>query len=229
MKAVNLLPERNRPRAPTGARGGSSYIVLGALAFVLLGAVVYVLTLNSINSSKDQIAAAKAETARDNALADQLGAYGSFDKVKSQRVSSVEKLAQGRFDWERMTRELARVLPAGVWVTNTAASDGTTSSGSAPAAASGSAAAPGSPTLALQGCAPTQSQVAVTLVRLHELQGASDVTLQHSQRPVTGGGSAASGSGGSGGCGQSYSFTANVTFTPQATATSAPAYLGGGS
>ena len=36
MKPVNLLPERHRPRTPTGGGKGSSYILLGALGAVLI-------------------------------------------------------------------------------------------------------------------------------------------------------------------------------------------------
>ena len=106
MRPVNLLPERNRPRGPSGGQKGSSYFLLGGLALVLIGAVVYVLTLNSINSARDQVTSANAQATRDNALADQLTPYGNFEKIKTQRVASVMQLAQSRFDWERMTREL---------------------------------------------------------------------------------------------------------------------------
>jgi Tfp pilus assembly protein PilN len=258
MKAVNLLPEKNRPRRPSGGKGNGGYIVLGILGAVLIGVLVYVLTLNTINDSKSKIKEATAEAARLNEEANSLGAYGDFAKIKSERVQSVMTLAQGRFDYERLVRELAQVLPPDVWLVNAAASaagDGssTTTSTPAPAAppaggsgASGSTpaatstpAAPSGPTLQLQGCARDQSQVAVTLVRLRELQGAVDVSLDHSTRGEDNTGPAAAPAGSSGGadsgCGTTagkpnYSFQASVTFAPASPSqpTTAPNRLGGG-
>jgi hypothetical protein len=81
--------------------------------------------------------------------------------------------------------------------------------------------------------------VAVTLVRLRELQGATDVSLDHSTRGEDNTGSAAAPAGASGGadsgCGTTggkpnYSFEANVTFAPASASqpTTAPNRLGGG-
>ena len=264
MNAVNLLPEKHRPRKPSGSKRGSGYVVLGVLGVVLVGMLVYVLTLNSINSSKTKIGEAKAEATRLDAEANSLGAYGDFAKIKAERVKSVQQLAEGRFDWERLVRELAHVLPSDVWLVNASASASGDQAAAAPAtpAPSGGSAAPapasatpapaaggapvlaGGPTLTLEGCATDQSQVAVTLVRLRELQGATDVTLAHSTRGEDAG-SASSGSTptpSSGGtsdasCGTTggkpnYSFQASVTFAPQqpgADGGTVPNRLGGGS
>jgi Tfp pilus assembly protein PilN len=254
MKAVNLLPEKHRPRTPSGGNGKGGHVVLGVLGAVLVGVLVYVLTLNSINDSKSQIKEATAEAARLNEEANSLGPYGDFAKIKSDRVTSVMSLAQGRFDYERLVRELAHVLPPDVWLVNAAASAGgdPTSSGSttpappAPAAGATGTSAPATPaatgpTLKLQGCARDQSQVAVTLVRLRELQGATDVSLDHSTRGEDNNAAApAAPSGGSSGggdasCGTTagkpnYSFQVNVTFAPATPAqpATAPNRLGGG-
>lgn len=238
MKPVNLLPERHRPRRPTGGGKGSSYILLGALGAVLIAAVAYVMTVNSINSAKGKIAAANAEAQRDTQRADQLGAYGDFDKIKAQRVASVQQLANARFDWERLVRELSRVLPDGVWLTSAAAAQsGTPNAAGGTPSTSSSTAGSGTPSLIVDGCAPSQSAVAVTLVRLHEIQGATDVQLAHSSRPApSDAAGAASSSGGSNGssCGTeaghpNFSFEANVTLSQPSGSQSAPAYLGGGS
>src|SRR3954447_18416101 len=122
MKAVNLLPEKHRPRKPTGGQGRGGYVVLGVLGAVLVGALVYVITLNSINDSKSKIKEATAEAAKLNEQANSLGPYGDFANIKSERVKSVMSLAQGRFDYERLVRELAHVLPPDVWLVNVAAS-----------------------------------------------------------------------------------------------------------
>jgi Tfp pilus assembly protein PilN len=255
MKAVNLLPEKHRPRKPTGGQSKSGYVFLGVLGAVLVGLLVYVLTLNSINSSKTKITEATAEAARLNDEANSLGPYGDFAKIKAERVASVKQLAEGRFDYERMVRELAHVLPSDVWLVNASASSvgdpgaapGTATS--APPAASaapapGAPAAPAAgPSLKLQGCARDQGQVAVTLVRLRELEGATDVQLTHSTAGEDGGGASgpvaptgASTTGGDQSCGETdgkanYSFEANVTFAPQTSSTepgNVPRRLGGG-
>jgi Tfp pilus assembly protein PilN len=251
MKAVNLLPAKHRPRQPTGGQGKGGIVVLGVLGAVLVGVLVYVLTLNSINDSKSKITEATAEAARLDEQANSLGPYGDFAKIKSERVQSVKELAQGRFDYERLVRELAQVLPPDVWLVNASASSvadsssaGTTSSTPPASGASGAAATPAAatgPTLKLQGCARDQSQVAVTLVRLRELQGATDVSLDHSTRGDPGSASTpaapAGSSGGSGGasCGTTggnpnYSFEADVTFAPASPSqpVTAPNRLGGG-
>jgi Tfp pilus assembly protein PilN len=240
VKAVNLLPEKNRPRQSTGGGGKSSYVALGVLGAVLVGLLVYVLTLNSINTSKTQITQATVEAARLNDQANSLGPYGDFAKIKAERVKSVQDLANGRFDYERLVRELAQVLPPNVWLINASASsvqDATTAPAPTPGAAP---AAPSGPTLKLQGCARDQDQVAVTLVRLHELQGATDVSLDHSTQgtattgaaPVAAAGATA---GGDTSCGSTsgtpnFSFEINVTFAPSAGSApgAVPNRLGGG-
>src|SRR3954465_2142091 len=107
MKAVNLLPEKHRPRKATGGQGKGGYVVLGVLGAVLVGVLVYVLTLNSINDSKSQTKEATAGAARRNEPANSAGPYGDVAKIKTERVKSVMDLAQGRFDYERLVRELA--------------------------------------------------------------------------------------------------------------------------
>ena len=250
MKPVNLLPERHRPRTATGDRQGSSYIVLAVLGGVLVAALIYVLTVNQINSRRDAVTQAKADTQQAQARIQSLSAYGNFVQVKNARVQAVKQLAEGRFDWELMMRELARVLPSDVWLQTANASDGTdgTSSGSssstpAPPSSSSSSASSSSTspasdqgastaTLDLTGCAKSQHEVAVTLVRLRQMAGATDVSLKQSTATQSDGTSTGStSSGASGGCapGQ-YSFEANVTLTKEnAGANEVPASLGGGS
>ena len=243
MKAVNLLPEKHRPRQPTGGKGKGGYVVLGLLGAVLVGLLVYVLTLNSINDSKTKITEATAEAAKLNEQAHSLGPYGDFAKIKAERVKSVMTLAEGRFDYERLVRELAHVLPPDVWLVNASASsvaDSSTSPTTSTPPAPGAVAPVTGPTLKLQGCARDQSQVAVTLVRLRELQGATDVSLDHSTRGEEGtatapAAAAGSSAGGDSGCGTTagkpnYSFEADVTFAPASAAqpATAPNRLGGG-
>jgi Tfp pilus assembly protein PilN len=185
MRAVNLLPAKHRPRQAGGGKQGSSFVLLGVLGALVVAVLLYVVTVNGINNSKTEIAQAQAEAQRANAQADSLGAYGNFAKVKQDRVSSVKKLASGRIDWERVLREVAHVLPSGVWVNKADAQDATggatTTTTSTSSSTSGSSAA--QPQITLAGCAWSQPAVAEALVRLRQLDGATDVTLDHSTRP----------------------------------------------
>jgi Tfp pilus assembly protein PilN len=189
---VNLLPAKHRPRTPTGGQQGSAYVVVGVLGALLVLVLFYVLTVNGVNSRKNQVARAKAATAELQAQAGELSAYGDFVAIKDQRVSSVKQLADGRIDWERLTRGLARLLPNQVWLISANASasgDPSVAGTSGGGSSSGSPAAPAAPgtvagpKVALSGCAPSHSAVAVTLVRLRELPGATDVALTDITRP----------------------------------------------
>jgi Tfp pilus assembly protein PilN len=238
---VNLLPARHRPRTPTGQQQGSAYIVVAVLGALLVLVVFYVLTVNGVNTRKGQVARAKAETAQARSRAGSLSAYGDFSKVKATRVQSVKQLADGRIDWERLTRGLARVLPDHVWLTSASASaSGAPSApGSTASAASSTAQASTDPQVQLAGCAPSHAVVAATLVRLRELPGAKDVTLNEIKRPVdeagTTTGAAPAGAGGDSSCGKvggvnAAKWDATVTFDPKAgsAVTGVPKSLGGG-
>jgi Tfp pilus assembly protein PilN len=253
VRAVNLLPEKHRPRGPSGGGQGSSYILLGVLGAVLVGVLLYVLTINSINSSRTAVAKAKADTTRFQAEAAQLGPYGDFSKIKNQRVASVTQLAEGRVDWERMVREIAHVLPTGVWLTKAAAADSLGDAadtqagqgfadgpGSSTGGSSNASVSQSDPVMTLSGCAVDQGTVATMLVRLREMQGANNVQLDNSTQPDSGGGAAASSPGGSSGssdCGTThgnlnYSFTVDIAFDPHALSPyqpgAVPVSLGGG-
>jgi Tfp pilus assembly protein PilN len=238
---VNLLPAKHRPRTPTGGQQGSAYVVVGVLGVLLVLVVLYVLTVNGVNSRKDQVARAQAETAQAQARASSLSSYGDFSKIKETRVQSVKQLADGRIDWERLTRGLARILPDGVWLTSASASASGTppSSGGGAAPADNNTSSATGPKVQLVGCAPSHSVIAVTLVRLGELPGAQDVQLNDITRPAPapseGPSSAGSATAGDSDCGQikgvnAAKWSATVSFDAKgATATKGvPRSLGGG-
>lgn len=222
MKAVNLLPERDRVRAPAQVPTGASRLVLGLLGALLLAVLVLVLSQNQATDRKAKIATAQQEQKEAEERAAQLGSFGEFSQVKQTRVASISKLAQSRFDYERLMRELALVLPQDTWVTevdasSTGAPAGTapststaapapapapaapapsssSSSTPAPAASAAAAAPPAAPSVKIVGCAKTQSMVAETMVRLRNLHRVEDVELTDSTRPPE---AAAAGSTGS--------------------------------
>jgi Tfp pilus assembly protein PilN len=214
LRPVNLLPPRYRPARASGERPGIGYAALGALAIVLLMVVLYVTTQNSINDANDKKAIADVKTQEAQAKIGQLSAYAAFASLKASRERAVAGVATVRYDWERLMREMALVLPHDVYLTSfTAAAGG---------AAAGAVAGTG-PTLAISGCAPSHPDVATTIVRLRKLHNVVDVALATSTK-------AAAASPTSGGCADQWN--AAVTFqaesAPTVTTAPVPARLGGG-
>lgn len=240
MRPVNLLPPKHRPHQPSGGKAGSSYMVLGVLALALVALVTYVMESNKITTAKSDIALAQQKTAEARARSQQLGPFANFAAIKQQRVASVKQLADGRFDWERTVRELAHVLPDGVWLQDFEAS---VSGQAAGGASTGGDTAWSGPSIKLHGCAQDQPQVATLMVRLKEMQGVHDVKLTDSTRgedPDKTAGAAATDSASAGdGCGThkdraNYQFNAVVEFeqakpAPAEGAGETPVRLGGGS
>jgi hypothetical protein len=228
MKAVNLIPSEQRRARATGQRSGGSYVVLGVLAVLLVMAVAYVMTANGVNDKTSKAAKAKQEADALEMQASQLDSFTDFASIKEQRLAAVVTAAETRFDWERLMRELSRVMPAGSWLQTTQASVlGDPNEAASPA--DPAAAAPLGPSATFVGCTPKQSEVAKILVRLRSLHRVVDVELNESLREqgvkdVT-----------VDSCGPLYKFDVTVTFAPAAPveaprgSKSVPASLGGGS
>jgi Tfp pilus assembly protein PilN len=214
MRPVNLIPPEDRrgDRAPLRA-GSLSYVVIGAFAVGLVAVLAMVLTQNSITNHENEIA--ELEVARDAAAqrAEALAPYAEFASLQEQREQTIASLAQSRFDWERVLRELALVVPNDVTLDrleatsageeNATAAEGTTDTGGAPA-------------LVMSGCAASQDTVAQLVAALEDIDGVTRVGLENSA--AGGAGSAGSTQAGSsqaseaGGCGDpkapSFSLTA---------------------
>ena len=237
MKPVNLLPEQHRPSRASGQRSGVAYKLIGGLGVLLVAVLAVVLTDNEVTSKTDRAAELKRETAAVKAEAGALGPVANFLSIKQSREQSVRDLAGRRFDWERLTREFAKVIPAGMYVSELAASTDGQTAGSAqarPAAATAAAAAV-TPSLSVTGCARNQRQVATFLVRLKQLHLAQEAELEESKRvDATPGGSGSSAAVGIGTPCTGYDFKAKVAFDPESVALSdakpesVPAALGGG-
>jgi Tfp pilus assembly protein PilN len=218
MRAVNLLPARYRPRRATGERPGIAYAALGILAVLFAMVLAYVLTNNGIHDANSKAAQAQAEQAQAQAKIGALQAYGNFAALKTSREDAVKGVAEVRFDWERLMREMALVLPHNVYLTQfTAAPGGATSSASG---TTGAITATG-PAITINGCAPGHPDVATTLVRLKKLHNVVDVELTSSTKST---GTTATNS-----C--PTQFVASLTFQAESAPTAGgpvPARLGGG-
>jgi Tfp pilus assembly protein PilN len=232
MRAVNLLPANDRRRRAAEVPSNASYVFLGVLGALLLAVVALVMTGNSITTTKAEIARAQQETQASQARIAELGPFGQFSQVKQTRLDSVTALSSSRFDWERLMRELALVLPEDVFITEASASAAgdAEADGGDPSSTPDGAAAVGTPSLALTGCAPSQPTVAEVMVRLRNLHRAEDVELGESAKPdAVEGGSIMEG------CGSDYTFNVTVTFSAAPPADeqgesgdSVPSQLGGG-
>jgi Tfp pilus assembly protein PilN len=232
VRPVNLVPYDQR-RGPAGARSGSAYVVVGVLGALLVMLVGYVLSSNQANARKGDAATARVEAERLEQEAQRRASYTDFAQIKQTRLASVATVAGSRFDWERLMRELSRIMPEGSWLQSADASvvgDPAATTGTTTAPTSTSA-APAGPNANLVGCTPRQSDVARMMVRLREVHRVEDVTLNESSQETAAGTEATVEA-----CGSLYKFDLTVTFTQSRPVAEAPrgarrvpASLGGGS
>lgn len=196
MRPVNLIPAEQRRGENAPLRSGPlAYILVGALVAVLAGVTTLVLTDNQIAEREAEVATLESEDAAAIARVVKFASYTQFRSLSEQRVATVASLADSRFDWERVMRELSLVLPADAWLTSLTAS-------AAPGVGGGGggsglrASAPG-PALELSGCATGQDAVAGFVTALKDIDGVTRVGVQSSELPDKG--SSGGGGGGSSG------------------------------
>jgi Tfp pilus assembly protein PilN len=174
------------------------YVLLGALVALLIGVTALVLVGNQIVDSKNEVAKLESEDAAEAAKAQRLASYTEFRNMSEQRVATVNSLADSRFDWERVMRELSLVLPSDVWLvglTATASPGVSVEGGGGGGDASGMRAAIPGPALELTGCARGQEAVAGFVTALEDIDAVTRVGVQASELPEK----EESGSGGGGG------------------------------
>lgn len=201
MRPVNLLPSELREGARAPMRTGPlPYILVGALVAVLVGVALLVTTSNQISERKSEVTQLEREDAAAVQEAKRLAAYTQFQTLHEQRLTTIASLADSRFDWERVMRELSLVLPHDVWLTELSASASPESSG-------GSGSLRGSvagPALELQGCGTGQDSVAGFVTALKDIDGVTRVGVESAELSAEeeGSGSAESSSseGGSSDC-----------------------------
>lgn len=196
MRPVNLIPpdQRRGEHAPLRT-GPLPYVLIGALVLVLAGVTALVLTGNQISERKDEVATLKREDAAATARAQRLAAYTEFRAMSEQRIATVTSLANSRFDWQRVMRELALVLPSDVWLISldaTATPSVSIDGGGGGAQVRGAAQGPA---LAIEGCARGQEGVAGFVTTLKDIDGVTRVGVESSEL-ASDSGEAGSGSGG---------------------------------
>lgn len=194
MRAVNLLPDAPRRRPRRSAADAASLRALmpvAAAAGVLLIAGLTYWGVSARSEAADRAdRLAEAVVLRD-ALRVQLDDYrviAEDDSRRQARQGVIVNLAAGRTGWDRLIRDVATVLPEGVWITDltgTAAepadpsadpSAGTTAgAGSAEAITAGAR-------LLIDGRARGQKAVAATMARVGTIAGLGEPVLVSSGR-----------------------------------------------
>ena len=204
MRPVNLIPAEDRHGENAPLRTGPvAYIVLGALVLALVGVTMLVLTDNKISDRKSELTQVQREDAAAKARAESLASYTQFAALHEERVQTIASLADSRFDWERVMRELALILPHTVWLTTLEASAG--GEGNSSAGGGGLGGSIAGPSLAIGGCAVGQDSVAGFVTALKDIDGVTRVGVESSELAGEGEGAGSAGgsesdSGGSGDC-----------------------------
>lgn len=200
MRPVNLIPPEDRRGGSAPLRTGPvAYILVGALALALVGVTALVLVGNQVAERKSELAQLQREDAAAAAKATRLAAYTQFQILSEQRVATISSLADSRFDWERVMRELALVLPDDVWLVGLSATATPGVSVGGGGSASGLRDATQGPALALSGCAAGQESVAGFVTALKDIDGVTRVGVQSSQLADKGSGAGVGGDSGGGG------------------------------
>lgn len=201
MRPVNLIPPEERHGEHRPMRTGPvPYLLVGALLAVLAGVTALVLTGNQIADRKSEVAKLEREDAVVSARAKRLSAYTQFRTLREQRVQTVTSLADSRFDWERVMRELSLVLPHDVWLTSLDASAAASAEGGG-SSGSGLSSSIAGPSLSINGCATGHDAVAGFVTALKEIDGVTRVGVESSELSSQKEGAGKSGGGGSGGSG----------------------------
>jgi Tfp pilus assembly protein PilN len=201
VRPVNLIPPEARrgDKAPTRT-GVLSYVIVAVLAVALLGVTGVVLTNNQVSERKAEKAELESQVAEAEARARRVSAFADFASLQQAREQTVETLAKSRFDWERVLRELAIVIPDDVWLSNLTATVSPEvqlqSSGSSSDSSADLSSVVG-PSLRIQGCSTGHEAVAGFLAALRDIDGVTRVSVLSSDRPdpssPTGGSGGASG------------------------------------
>jgi Tfp pilus assembly protein PilN len=182
MRPVNLIPPEERRGANTPMRTGPMpYLLVGALVAALAGVSLLVLAGNQVSERKNEAVELKREDAATQRRAERLAAYTQFKTMQEQRATTIASLADSRFDWERVMRELALVLPDDVWLVQLSGSASATSGSGGDSGTGGLRSGAAGPALELEGCASGQEAVARFVTVLKDIDGVTRVGVESSE------------------------------------------------
>jgi Tfp pilus assembly protein PilN len=206
MRPVNLIPSDQRRDKVQIRTGPIAYLLVGALALGLAAMTMVVLTNNKIADRKAEIADLNQQKTAIEAQAGQLKPFIDFKQAEQKRVETIRSLANRRFDWDRVMRELSLVLPDDVSLTTL------TASVAGAADAGGTTATDSGPNLQMTGCARSHDAVAGFLATLQDIDGVTSVDLQSSERGETTPGSSSTEGGSGSDCGPTVKFQLTAAF-----------------
>ena len=211
MRPVNLIPEDERRGDRAQTRTGIvSYVVVGALAVVFFAVVALAFTGKGISDKESEKAAAEQELTAATARADSLKEFTDFRSIHDNRNATVSSLAESRFDWERVMRELSLVIPSNVWLLNLTGTANPAVQVNDGADLSTRDTVTG-PALEIIGCTTGQDDVAGFIASLEDIDGVTRVGVESSQA----GSGEVSDSGGSSDSGEGSTDCPQETFINQ--------------
>ncbi|HEU4392356.1 MAG TPA: PilN domain-containing protein [Solirubrobacterales bacterium] len=185
MRPVNLIPAEERRGSQAPMRTGPlPYLLVGVLVAVLVGVTALVLTGNQIADSKDELVQLQREDAAAKARAERLVAFTQFETLYEQRLATIASLADSRFDWERVMRELSLVLPDDAWLVSLNATASPEASGGEGEGGSSLRGSVAGPALEISGCAAGQEAVAGFVTALKDIDGVTRVGVESSELPA---------------------------------------------
>ncbi|MDQ8043541.1 MAG: hypothetical protein AAGC46_04885 [Solirubrobacteraceae bacterium] len=206
MRAINLVPADARQSGFSGGKsGGAAYGLLGLLVVILLGTVVFAKSKGAEATANKDLATVQQSAAAYDQVATQYSSFQSAAADAQQRIATVKSLANARFDWAGSLRDLARLVPPTVRISQLDASVSSTAS----AGGGGGSQFRGqieSPAITMAGCTLTQSTAADLVVRLQAMRRVTNVTLESSKLADSHGTGVTDGS-----C-QDYQFQIDVFF-----------------
>ena len=183
MRPVNLIPPEERRGSERASKGSGAlaYAIVGVLAIAVLAVGASTHFGNQISESETEVAQLEAQVAAANARAQSLTSFTSFQELRDNRVATIDSLAQTRFNWERVMRELARIIPENVAITNVTGT-------ATPAVVVQDEAGIGirdtvpGPALEVVGCSLGQRNVARFIAAIHDIDGVTRVTAAEGVR-----------------------------------------------
>lgn len=200
MRAVNLIPpDLRRASGTAGATGNAVYVLLGVLGVLVVVVAAWALAGRAVAQGEADLARVKAEADSAEARAGQLKPYAAFSEMRAKRVETVTSLSRSRFNWPYALREVSRVLPEDVWLSQVV---GTVAPGVQLEDAGGGTTTQlrnqlASPAIEIMGCTTGQTELARYLARLRSVQGVTRVTLAESEKVDVQAGQQGGGGGGS--------------------------------
>lgn len=181
MRPVNLIPAENRRGGVASSRSVVAYAIVGALVLALGVLSALALFDGKIADRQSEVDSLEVRITAVEAEAESLSQFTSFQQLHDARVETIDSLAKSRFDWERVMRELAIVIPKRVWLTNLTGSvaPGVTVNNAAGIAIRASVLGPA---LEITGCARNQRTVARLIAAMHDIDGVSRVLVPTSSK-----------------------------------------------